>query len=87
MLIIIKLDYLNDLIETKKEFLNEDEIRDIDSELRTIDIILNPSTPELWLNPEVTNFYDFTPNDIKVKGYPKALVREKNPQLDFPLGI
>lgn len=43
--------------------------------------------PEIWLNPEVTNFYDFTLKDIEVRGYPKKLVREKNPQLDLPLGI
>ena len=43
--------------------------------------------PEIWLNPEVTNFYDFTMKDIEVRGYPKKLVREKNPQLPFPLGI
>ena len=43
--------------------------------------------PEIWLNPEVTNFYDFTPKDIEVRGYPKKLVKEKNPQLTFPLGI
>lgn len=43
--------------------------------------------PEIWLNPEITNFYDFKPQDIEVKGYPKKLVKEKNPQLKFPLGI
>ena len=43
--------------------------------------------PEIWLNPDITNFYDFTPKDIEVRGYPKKLIREKNPQLQFPLGI
>ena len=43
--------------------------------------------PEIWLNPEITNFYDFTMKDIEVRGYPKKLIREKNPQLKFPLGI
>lgn len=43
--------------------------------------------PVIWLNPEVTDFYDFTPNDIKVVGYPMKLIKEKNPQLNFPLGI
>jgi len=43
--------------------------------------------PEIWLNPEVTDFYDFTPKDIEVHGYPKQLIKEKNPQLKFPLGI
>ena len=43
--------------------------------------------PQIWLNPDITNFYDFTPKDIEVRGYPKKLIREKNPQLPFPLGI
>lgn len=25
--------------------------------------------PKLWINPSVTNFYDFTPDDIKLIGY------------------
>ena len=25
--------------------------------------------PKLWINPEITNFYDFTPDDIKLIGY------------------
>lgn len=58
--------YLNDLIETKKDFFNDDELRDIDSELRTIDIILNPTTPELWLNPEIKDFFEFD-NSVKLK--------------------
>jgi len=43
--------------------------------------------PEIWLNPEKTNFYDFKPEDIKVIGYPKKLVREKNPQLKWEIAI
>lgn len=65
--------YLNDLIETKKDFFNVDELRDIDSELRTIDMVLNPTTPELWLNPEVKDFFEFDNSielkDCKIKNY------------------
>lgn len=43
--------------------------------------------PEIWLNPDITNFYDFQPKDIELRGYPRKLVKEKNPQLKFPLGI
>lgn len=25
--------------------------------------------PKLWINPEITNFYDFTPDDIKLEDY------------------
>ena len=43
--------------------------------------------PEIWLNPDKENFYDFTPDDIKIKGYPRERIKEKNPQLNFDLGI
>lgn len=43
--------------------------------------------PEIWLNPDKTNFYDFTQDDVKITGYPLKLVREKNPQMTFDLGV
>lgn len=39
------------------------------------------------LNPNIKSFYDFQPNDIEITDYPKKLIKEKNPQLKFPLGI
>lgn len=44
-------------------------------------------TPEIVLADDKTNFYDFTPEDIQIKGYPRKLIKEKNPQLKFDLGI
>ncbi len=44
-------------------------------------------TPTIELNPEIDNFYDFKPEDIKVVGYPLQKIKEVNPQLKFPLGI
>ena len=43
--------------------------------------------PKIWLNPEKKNFYDFTVDDIKIIGYPREEIKEKNPQLKFDLGI
>lgn len=41
--------------------------------LKIIDIILEPEKPYLWINPEITNFYEFDNSkelkDIKIKGY------------------
>ena len=34
-------------------------------------------------NKDVTNFYDFTPNDIEVIGYPRVLIKEKNPGYQY----
>ncbi len=39
------------------------------------------------LNEEVERFEDYMPNDIKITDYPRDLIKEKNPQLKFPLGI
>ena len=46
-----------------------------------------PCSPEIVLADDKTNFYDFTPEDIEIKGYPRKLIKEKNPQLKFDLGI
>ncbi len=43
--------------------------------------------PTIELNPEKTNFYDFTPEDVTIHDYPKKLIKTKNPQLKFDLGI
>jgi len=43
--------------------------------------------PKLWINPEKTNFYDFTIDDIKLVDYPREEISRKNPQLKFDLGI
>lgn len=39
------------------------------------------SAPTLWLNPEITNFYDFTMDDIKLLNY------EHGPKIDFEVAI
>lgn len=43
-------------------------------------------TPTIVLNEEKSDFYDFTPEDIKVNA-PRELIKKKNPQLTFELGI
>lgn len=43
--------------------------------------------PTIILNDDKKNFYDFTKDDIFIEDYPKELVRKKNPQLKFELGI
>lgn len=43
--------------------------------------------PYIYLNEDINNFYDFTVDDIEIKGYPRTLIKKKNPQLKFELGI
>ena len=43
--------------------------------------------PKLVLNDKVKDFYKIKKDDFKVEGYPKKLIKEKNPQIKFDLGI
>lgn len=43
--------------------------------------------PVLTLNPDKTDFYEFTADDFVLTGYPKDKIEKKNPQLKFELGI
>lgn len=43
--------------------------------------------PTIWVNPDKTDFYSLTMDDIKLVGYPRDLIKQKNPQLQFPIGI
>lgn len=62
-------------LEKKLPFIDKksDEYKKIDTELRIIDLLLNPTKPELWLDPNVDNFYDFDNSKelrhVKVKSY------------------
>lgn len=66
---------LSNLYNEAKMFLdkNDPNLLKMDSELKIIDMILNPSKPELWLNPDVTSFFDFDHSrglkDAKIKNY------------------
>ena len=42
---------------------------------------------KIELNEKVKKFDDVMPDDIKIKDYPKELIKKKNPQLKFQLGI
>lgn len=54
-------------------------------ELLTRDSVI--CTPSIWINPEVKDFYKLTMDDIKLVNYPLDKIKEKNPQLKFPIGI
>lgn len=43
--------------------------------------------PKIVLNENKTNFYDFTVEDIQIVDYPKELIKKKNPQMKFDIGI
>lgn len=66
-----------------------DNIQIYDRHIDQVNEMLNREgidcNPEIWLNPEKRDFYDFTMDDIKVVGYPRKRILEKNPQLKFPI--
>ncbi len=44
-------------------------------------------TPKIEINPDKKDFYDMKVEDIKITGYPRQKIKEKNPPLKFPLGV
>lgn len=70
-------------------FYNNIQIYDrhIDSVKEMLNRELVDCQLEIVLNPDKTDFYDFTVEDIQIKGYPRKRIREKNPQLKFEIGI
>ena len=67
---------LNKIIEEKMSKIEDNKSKEyklLDTEHRMIDMILNPVKPEMWLNPEIDNFFDFDNSkelkDVKVLNY------------------
>ncbi len=44
-------------------------------------------TPIVWINPDVKDWYDFTPDDVKIVGYPTAEIKEVNPQIKLDIAV
>jgi len=61
--------------------------RHIDQAIEMLDREPVTCGANIELNPEVTAFDDITPSDVKITDYPRELIKTKNPQLKFPLGI
>ena len=43
--------------------------------------------PKIWINPEKTDFYSFTQDDIKIIDYPRQKIKTKNPQITLEIAI
>lgn len=43
--------------------------------------------PKIVINEEIKDFFQFTPDDIKIEGYPRKLIKEQNQQMEFEIGI
>ena len=59
------------LLEQQKLFdKDSDEYNELDSNIRIIDMIFNPTKTELILNPDIDDFYNSKDlKDIKIKNY------------------
>lgn len=65
---------INNVKEThKKDYKNLKEYNLLSSEYNIVDMILEPVKPELWLNPQIDNFFDFDNSkdckDAKILNY------------------
>lgn len=43
--------------------------------------------PKIVLNEDKNNFYDFEVEDVKIVDYPRELIKTKNPNMKFDIGI
>lgn len=59
-------------IEQAKEILNRESI---------------DCNPKIILNDNKNNFYDFEVEDVQIVDYPKQLIKTKNPQMKFDIGV
>ncbi len=72
-------------LEQEIQFLDKDskEYRIMDSDIRIIDLILEPSKPELWLDSSIDNFFEFD-NSRELK-HCKVKKYKHMGKIDFPL--
>lgn len=67
---LIKSKLENEINSLEK---NSEEYSIMDSDIRIIDMILEPVKPKLWINPNIKNFFDFDNSkdlkDVKVEDY------------------
>lgn len=59
-------------IEQAKELLNRESV---------------DCNPKIVLNENKNNFYDFEVEDVQIVDYPKQLIKTKNPQMKFDIGV
>lgn len=60
-----------------------EEYKRLDTERRTIDLILNPTKPELWLDPSVDDFFKF--DNSKELKHVKVREYKHMGKIDFPI--
>lgn len=76
---IDELKTLKQILSSKQSVLS----KDMDTIIKTIDILINPEKPYLWINPEINDFYNYDNsrelNDIKIKQY------KHMGKIDFPI--
>jgi thymidylate synthase len=61
--------------------------RHIDQAIEMIERAPIECHPKIEIAADKNDFYDIGVGDIDIKNYPKKLIKSKNPQLQFPIGI
>ena len=69
----VRYEYLDLLLNSKCCIMSDKEKNKYSEEYKIIDLIIHNSKPELWLNPDVNNFFMFDNSrelkDVKIKNY------------------
>lgn len=61
--------------------------RHIDQVIEMMDRNPIDCNPKIEINPDKKSFYDIRVDDVKIVGYPRQKIKEKNPPLKFEIGI
>ena len=68
-----------------------DNIQIYDRHINQAEILLSRDSvecaPSFEINDSINDFYQITPDDIKINDYPLQRIRTKNPQMKFDIGI
>ena len=43
--------------------------------------------PRIWVNPDVKDWYDYTPDDVRIENYPLEEIKAQNPQIKLDIAI
>ena len=43
--------------------------------------------PKIWVNPDVKDWYDYTPDDVRIEDYPLEEIKKQNPQIKLDIAV
>ncbi len=70
-------------------FVNNVQIYDrhVDAALELLKRHSFQCSPQIWVNPDIKDWYDYTPDDVKITGYPLSEIKTQNPQIKLQIAV